>query len=502
MLLPGAELASSGAASSTASATASATPAPNAFYHPNALTRRRKITAKRSKNENPEDHDTPLAFSALLVGEGNFSFAHSLLRVPDSVLSSYFGLPTAVVEEQELQLTATSFDTEAELFEKYPDFVHMKSRMHNFISLRHSVDAVNLQDFHAGLDEEVGEQRLRTTSVDRGAVIILTLVEGQGERWKVEHAAKKHGFRLASCAVLDASQFPGYECKRNKSGKSFKNIETKKQWRPGKRETAKSSEMISYVYRFVPVGDEGAGTRSEEVVEDARCLPCSFDPAVVFANQAVPAEFRNEDALQQHTLSKHPEQVFTKNRSAGEVEQLQDEFSQNVEALVPAAQGEGSCGTKLPSCPAVQQNLLHSTSSSFSVEQVLLNRGSVGAESHLVRDKYVLDLTLGAASDGYGRKRDQDMLSSGSDGLAAGEVVDVEVPKSPRNTSKCGSVNAFYSCGICGQAVPSHWSVHDHVMTLRPLLKLDLECDLCGKKFIEHRALRQHLNYCRAKRLS
>merc|ERR1719183_886342 len=80
--------------------------------------------------------------------------------------------------------------------------------------------------------------------------VIVSLVEGQGERWEIEAAAEKFDFFLESCTLFDTSAFPGYECKRNKSGKSFKNGDTKKQWVPGKTKVAASTAMISFVYRF------------------------------------------------------------------------------------------------------------------------------------------------------------------------------------------------------------------------------------------------------------
>lgn len=36
-----------------------------------------------------------------------------------------------------------------------------------------------------------------------------------------------------------------------------------------------------------------------------------------------------------------------------------------------------------------------------------------------------------------------------------------------------------------------------HTETLKPLLGIDASCLFCHRSFTEHRALRQHLNFCR-----
>jgi hypothetical protein len=58
----------------------------------------------------------------------------------------------------------------------------------------------------------------------------------------------------------------------------------------------------------------------------------------------------------------------------------------------------------------------------------------------------------------------------------------------------------FYACPVCGQSVPLDWTVEEHLETLKPLLGLNAECGICNKKFIEHRALKQHMNYCKRKK--
>jgi hypothetical protein len=53
----------------------------------------------------------------------------------------------------------------------------------------------------------------------------------------------------------------------------------------------------------------------------------------------------------------------------------------------------------------------------------------------------------------------------------------------------------FFPCAVCGQAVPAHWHMDQHLEMLKPLCGMIAECKVCAKPFIEHRALRQHLNF-------
>jgi hypothetical protein len=45
--------------------------------------------------------------------------------------------------------------------------------------------------------------------------------------------------------------------------------------------------------------------------------------------------------------------------------------------------------------------------------------------------------------------------------------------------------------------MPGHWQIEQHLETLKPLVGMRAECLECHKVFTEHRALSQHLNFCR-----
>ena len=80
----------------------------------------------------------------------------------------------------------------------------------------------------------------------------------------------------------------------------------------------------------------------------------------------------------------------------------------------------------------------------------------------------------------------------------------IEVPKGPlmeaESTFNGGdSETDFVPCEVCAQAVPTIWHMDQHLEMLKPICGMKALCKVCGRTFIEHRALRQHLNFCRLK---
>merc|ERR1712118_653122 len=54
------------------------------------------------------------------------------------------------------------------------------------------------------------------------------------------------------------------------------------------------------------------------------------------------------------------------------------------------------------------------------------------------------------------------------------------------------AAGGFFSCEICGMAVPKSWNDRQHLESLCPVANLNLVCDVCGRAFTELRALGQH----------
>lgn len=61
------------------------------------------------------------------------------------------------------------------------------------------------------------------------------------------------------------------------------------------------------------------------------------------------------------------------------------------------------------------------------------------------------------------------------------------------------NVSSYYSCPICTQAVPEHWSLEQHMELLKPLVGLKAKCQVCNKLFGEYRAVHQHRVFCEFK---
>lgn len=182
----------------------------------------------------------------LLFGEGDFSFTQSLCRLFTSeegraVISKYFGVPAS----SDIRIVSSSLDSRQEVMEKYPAFIHMK--FDERVQIRHSVNAIDPKDIdedfccvvwnHPHLGTEDAEKHFQLLShffQKMGKLklkfIFLSFLRGQIKRWRVIEAANRHGFGLRENGSLVEADFPGYQCKRNLNGKSFKSSRTKDNW--------------------------------------------------------------------------------------------------------------------------------------------------------------------------------------------------------------------------------------------------------------------------------
>ena len=175
----------------------------------------------------------------LLLGEGDFSFTHSLSNSPTGI--SFLSLPyTSII--------ATSLDSKQEVIQKYPSFLDKKFPAS--VQIFHNVNALDLSTWppqvlhnatilwnhpHCGRENAKEHFQLLAhffhTISSRDCGVIISLIQGQYERWKVEEAANKFGFYLQKSPIEfnPSSDFPGYEARRNLSGTSFKSSPTPNQ---------------------------------------------------------------------------------------------------------------------------------------------------------------------------------------------------------------------------------------------------------------------------------
>lgn len=505
--------------------------------------------------------------SALFFGEANFGFTHALLRVPDSSLHRYFGfLPERVVAT-----SFDSGEEVREKYKDFEHmFAKGQKRFSDALIVRHGVDATqpaaaerssscpeddvessfDQQKFHAvcwnhphlGTEDCKAHHRLlrhflyaaksrlvsssrtdteteKLSSRGSGDVssssekieprVIVSLVEGQGPRWRVVEAAAAHGLVLQSRKLFDVALYPGYECKRNKTGKSFKNRETRAQWVPGKQ-GGLDGGMRSETYRFrlrlpgedVIVDEHARGeeerieahvqdeTKSketmsnmngaeEQVQENYREVASSAKAStgaleLPFVCSDCGRGFRSQQGLKTHTQQTH---VLKKYEKKTEKKcDLCDKLLPDLNAL----RQHQISKHQISSPPASNQ---HAPSDVDS-----LRLPAAGGDSHLVRDQPAWKTAQDTTALHHSSQISTTKVSP--EHLAALRAEGV---------SQIWQDEGFFSCPICKQAVPLDWTLGKHFATFAPLLGGGLSCELCGKVFIEHRALKQHMNFCRLK---
>eukprot|EP00123_Amoebidium_parasiticum_P008505 comp18854_c1_seq1/m.20892 comp18854_c1_seq1/g.20892 ORF comp18854_c1_seq1/g.20892 comp18854_c1_seq1/m.20892 type:complete len:467 (-) comp18854_c1_seq1:378-1778(-) len=169
---------------------------------------------------------------------------------------------------RDIYITSTSFDSRTEVVRKYPESRGILERLERYphVQVLHDINAWLLADQfpgklfdmiiwnhpHLGLEDFRLHRFLLAHflnsakgSLAEGGAVIVSLVDGQEERWNLIGQAARAGLRLAEMRGFDSLDYPGYEAKRNKTGESFKNIATQKHM---------GNSMSSHTYRFTVAG--------------------------------------------------------------------------------------------------------------------------------------------------------------------------------------------------------------------------------------------------------
>lgn len=177
----------------------------------------------------------------LLLGEGNFSFTRSLFTILSEL-------------KIEAQILATSYDTEAELIQKYPEFLFIKSEIAKLsiksqvnVQFLHSVNATNLNNNthlkdllfdeiifnfpHLAMENLFIHRSFLSHFLfsskcllnENEGILSVALSETQCKNWMLKEIASNNNFKIIDEIPIILSYWPYYELKRHHTGKSFQN---------------------------------------------------------------------------------------------------------------------------------------------------------------------------------------------------------------------------------------------------------------------------------------
>lgn len=414
-----------------------------------------KGNKKRLRQEGADASSDDRLLQVLLLGEANFSFAlalRSMLEPPTvpaaaeaaevrreiyqqrlTSVADYFGMSPQ--PDLQLNITATCYESHVELEEKYPETVGILSRLWHFaVDIRYQVNAWDLTrtfgdgvlwDLIAWNHPHLGTEDFRLhqfllahffASVAKHlrpkGRVVLTLLEGQEKRWELLKQASRHGFSLLCDPVqFVAASFPGYESKRNSTGRSFKNLHTQR---------VSSAPSRSWTYHLGMQGESKSSFSAPKSAKGQDAEPTSLKC------DACGKTFSCAQGLKTHHRQVHELKKY-------------GNWKPEAEMKVNCQQ----CGRPFRDSEALRQHTVaaHSDSRGHTSRA----RGARGPS-----------LLPGQEAGGY----------------------------------------SYRNCQICGMSLPLGMSMAAHLEALKPLVDLPYAC-VCGRSFVEQRAMEQHKRFCK-----
>jgi DNA-directed RNA polymerase subunit RPC12/RpoP len=467
-------------------------------------------------SQNRDGQLTTPRFRVLFLGEGNFSFSqaiatflwHPTTLIPSSNPAARFlNLPQLFAENPEhIQLIATSFDTRDQVVSKYGDGRVVLSNLDRLCAgankrlglsadspdasrVQHSVNAWDLSNAfgdtkfdriiwnhpHLGTEDfrlhrcllahffaSSAAQLLNPTLAglnegDWPSVVQVSLLGGQDARWEIVTQAAKGGkFGLLAQKSFVETEFPGYEPKRNKTGQSFKNEKTKKHT---------GSVMKSWSWCFA------VGHKTEE------------------AESELIAEIETK-------LQLEPTQQPTEASNAATPSPTTTPRFKPPQPQIPRPY---TC----PHCPRTFPSTRSQSSHIYQIHVLQTAGPTWQAEPELIYECEDCGRKYGAESYlKMHRINKHDKLTPGE--IAAIFGTEDEGGNEKNAAEKEDAGYDYVPCDTCGLAVVEReWGMRLHLENLKPVLGLDMQCPRCGsgRKFIERRALWQHVKFCRLKYL-
>ena len=557
----------------------------------------------------PSPQPSPkMTIRVLILGDGNFSFSLALAQlllsreqqpsnIPldgkkiQSAAIEYLGLPKGKKTAEEIHLLCTSFDSREEVVEKYPESEPILERLETGfassgaggqVEVRHRINAWELpahfhQEFPEGFDAIVwnhphlglenfrlhrflmahflhsAKEVLRRSSRDAATMeprICVSLVQGQETRWDLLQQGLRNGLQLLDIQPFEESVYPGYICKRNKNGQSFKNVSTKRHV---------GTPMKSFLYRFVP----GRGGREAEVPEALTTTSSTTTVEVEPEDPTVDSLLPRIEAMLLPTPNETTRQPLPVRRIVYDPEQRlrarQAKHSQKKSATTATvamamtmATIAGQATTTTTTCPpsketiqyacpecdkwytshrAVQQHhhMLH-VLKCISVEVQELPCPQPGCSRVF---KQYQDLWCHRSSKHSVLTAEEEQWIMGEEVMREKEVGTSQVAMTAEDATATATATAaaaaiveyqYVPCPVCGQAVLDmdgkdqlkgslSYGMMFHLESLKPIVGLRMECPLSkpddqgrcwcvGKKrFTERRSLEQHFRLCRQRKL-
>ncbi|KAE9034226.1 hypothetical protein PR003_g5698 [Phytophthora rubi] len=405
----------------------------------------------------------PRRHRVLTVGDGNFSYSLALAKQRKSLGD----------DTPPLELTATSYDSYEELVAKYPESKRICAQLKELgASVLHRVDATNIREslvaagatpdkFHAVVfnHPHCGEENVRRhqsllshfyasalevleqEEVSEDSGVLLTLAEGQPERWQAVQRALSAGLKLhRQIDDVDGDDTFGvaYERKRHQNGKSFHQVtlhgERKKQsstlfiFRRQKTEAAGSA---------VVAGSDASATTLEDSGESkSRKRKAESELPLEFACTQCERSFKSAQGLRTHVHMVH---------------ELEGGAPKKV--LLPCE----LCDRTFKKEDARRQHQL----------------AKHGKDPLIKPDWYETQQAAGAASES------------------------AQVAQEPTATEATATATAEpQTCSICQLSFPTAQDFAAHWQKLQPRAAAKRQCATCSREFDEERALRQHQNFC------